>query len=140
MIRFESLVRLADPASPRLAEQVRVLAVSTRQRLAQIVFDTALEIGVDPLAGLVEKVVSWQAAHRVRADLQDRTQLVPVQCQLVHGLEALNDRPPPIRWPQPLLLNTVPATPASRHRSMTTCRRRCSALSQQHQPANKPAG
>ena len=91
VIRFDSLVRLADPASPRLAEQVRVLAVSTRQRLAQIVFDTALEIDADPLAGLLEKVVSWQAAHRVRADLQDRTQLVPVQCQLIHGLEALND-------------------------------------------------
>ena len=32
VIRFESLIRLADPASPRLAEQVRVLAASKRQR------------------------------------------------------------------------------------------------------------
>ena len=91
VIRFESLVRLADLASPRLAEQVRVLAASKRHRMAEIVFDTALEIGGDPQAGLVDKVVTWQAAHRVRADLQDRTRLPGVQCQLVHGLEDLDD-------------------------------------------------
>ena len=91
VIRFESLIRLADPASPRLAEQVRVLAASKRHRLAEIVLDTALEIGGDPRAGLVDKVVAWQAAHRVRADLQDRAQLAGVQCQLVHGLEDLDD-------------------------------------------------
>ena len=89
--RFESIIRLADPASPRLTEQVRVLATSKRRSMAQIVLDTALEIGGDPRAGLVDKVVAWQAAHRVRADLQHRAQLVAVQCQLVHGLEDLND-------------------------------------------------
>jgi tetratricopeptide (TPR) repeat protein len=91
VIHFESLIRLADPASPRLAEQVRVLPASRRQRLAEIVLDTALEIGRDPNAGLVDKVVAWQAAHRVRADLQDRAQLIGVQRDLVRGLEDLND-------------------------------------------------
>lgn len=91
VIRFESLIRLADPASPRLAEQVRVLAASKRQRLAEIVLDTSLEIGGDSNAGLVDQVVAWQAAHRVRADLQDRAQLIGVQRDLVHGLEDLND-------------------------------------------------
>ena len=91
VIRFESLVRLADPASPRLAAQVRVLAASKRRPMAEILLDTALEIGDDPGAGLVDKVVGWQAAHRVRADLQHRAQLAGVQCQLVHGLEDLDD-------------------------------------------------
>jgi plasmid stabilization system protein ParE len=91
VIEFESLIRLADPASPRLAEQVRVLPASRRQRLAEIVLATSLEIGRDPDAGLVDKVVAWQAAHRVRADLQDRAQLIGVQRELVRGLEDLND-------------------------------------------------
>jgi hypothetical protein len=91
VIRFESLIRLADPASPRLAEQVRVLAASKRRRLAEIVLDAALEIGRDPRAGLVDKVVAWQEAHRVRADLEDRTRLMGVQCHLVQGLEDLGD-------------------------------------------------
>jgi tetratricopeptide (TPR) repeat protein len=91
VIRCQSLARLADQVSPRLAEQVRVLTARKRQSLAEIVLDTALEIGRDPQAGLVDKVVGWQVAHRVRADLQDHTQLLGVQCQLVHGLEDLDD-------------------------------------------------
>jgi hypothetical protein len=91
VIRFESLIRLADPASPRLNEQVRVLATSRRRSMAEIVLEMALEIGGDPHAGLVDKVVAWQAAHQVRADLQHRAQLAAVQCQLVHGLEDLDD-------------------------------------------------
>jgi hypothetical protein len=91
VIRFESLIRLADPASPRLAEQVRVLAAGKRRSMAKIVLDTALEIGGDPGAGLVDKVVAWQAAQHVRADLADRAQLLGVQDQLVHGLEHLDD-------------------------------------------------
>ena len=90
--RFESLVRLADPASPRLAEQVRVLTAGERHQLAAAVFSTAIELGADRGAGLVDKVVAWQAAHRVRADLQDRAHLTGVQCQLVHGLEDLGDQ------------------------------------------------
>jgi Tetratricopeptide repeat len=91
VLRFESLVRLADPASPRLAEQVNVLAASKRHQLAQIMLDTASQIGEDPRIGLVDKVVAWQAAHRVRADLQNRARLAGVQCQLVRGLEDLGD-------------------------------------------------
>ena len=112
VIRFESLIRLADPASPRLAEQVRVLAASKRHRLAEIVLDTALEIGGDPRAGLVDKVVAWQAAHRVRADLQDRAQLVGVQCQLVHGLEDLGDPAAAYQVAATALAEYLPASPA----------------------------
>jgi Tetratricopeptide repeat len=91
VLRFESLVRLADPASARFAEQVRGLTANQRHRLAEAVLDEAVEIGAEPQAGLVEKVVAWQAAHRVRADLHERAQLIGVQCQLVHGLEDLDD-------------------------------------------------
>jgi hypothetical protein len=91
VIRFESLVRLADPASPRLAEQVHGLSAIQRHQLAQAVVDTAAEIGADPEAGLVEKVVAWQAVHRVRTDLQDRAPLLAMQGQLVHSLEDLGD-------------------------------------------------
>ena len=59
--------------------------------MAEIVLDTAVEIGRDPQAGLVDKIIAWQAAHRVRADLQDRTQLPRVQSPLVHALEDLGD-------------------------------------------------
>jgi hypothetical protein len=91
VIRFESLIRLADPASPRLAEKVRIVTSKQRHQLAEIMLDTAVSIGTDPRAGLVEKVAAWQAAHRVRGDLPNRTQLAGVQCQLVHGLEDLGD-------------------------------------------------
>jgi tetratricopeptide (TPR) repeat protein len=90
-VRFESLVRLADPASARLAEQVRVLTDGERHQLAATVLNTATQVGEDPGAGLVGKVVAWQAAHRVRADLQDRSRLAGVQCELVRGLEDLGD-------------------------------------------------
>ena len=53
--------------------------------------DTALEIGANPRVGLVDKVVASQAAHRVRADLQNRAQLMGVQRELVRGLENLDD-------------------------------------------------
>ena len=35
--------------------------------------------------------MAWQAAHRIRADLTGWSQLLGVQCQLVHGLEDLGD-------------------------------------------------
>jgi hypothetical protein len=91
VLRFETLVRLADPASPRIKEQVSALAHGKRQQLAKVVLDTAVEIGESPEARLVEKVVAWQAAHQVRAYLQDRAQLPSMQCQLVDGLEDLSD-------------------------------------------------
>ncbi len=91
VLRFESLVRLADPASPRLAEQLRVLTTSARHGMAEAILDAAAELSGDPRAGLVERVVAWQAAHRIRADLVNRDQVVDVQIQLVHGLEDLGD-------------------------------------------------
>ena len=92
VIRLESVIRLADPASPRLAEQVRILPASKRHRLAEIVLDTALEVDADPRVGLADKVVAWQAVHRVRADMQNRARLAGVQYQLIRGLEDLGDR------------------------------------------------
>lgn len=92
VVRFASLVRVADLASPRLAEQVGGLSIRERGRLAEVVLNAAVEIGEDAHASLVEKVVAWQAAHRKRVDLQDRMQVVGVQCQLVAGLERLGDR------------------------------------------------
>ena len=91
VLRFEFLVRLADPASPRLAEQVRILTAGQRHQLAETLLITATEVGTDREAGLVEKVVAWQAVHRVRSDLQDRRDVTSVQRQLVHGLEDLGD-------------------------------------------------
>ena len=91
VLRFESLVRLADPASPRLAEQVGGLAASSRRQMAAAVQDAAADLGADPGAGLPERVAAWQAVHRVRADIEDRERLIMVQSQLVHGLEALGD-------------------------------------------------
>jgi hypothetical protein len=89
--RFESLVRLTDPASPRLTEQVKAMATGDRHRLAAAILDEAVRLGADSEIGLVERVVAWQAAHRVRADLQNRDRLGGVQCQLIHGLEELGD-------------------------------------------------
>jgi hypothetical protein len=91
VVRLESLIRLTDLASPRLAEQVKVMPTSTRHLLAAAILDEAVCLGSDPKTGLVERVVAWQAAHRVRADLQNREQLAGVQCRLVHGLEELGD-------------------------------------------------
>ena len=93
VVRFESLVRLADPASRRLAEQVGVLPAATRHRLAAAMLDTAAEVGADPGANVAERVVAWRTAHRVRADLDDGENLAAVQCDLVRGLEELGDLP-----------------------------------------------
>jgi len=114
VVRFESLVRLADPASPRLAEQVRVLTTGERHRMAEMVLDTAVEIGADLQAGLVEKVVGWQAAHRVRADLRDHAQLVSVQCQLVHGLEDLGDPASAYQVAETALTQSLASQPGER--------------------------
>jgi hypothetical protein len=40
---------------------------------------------------VVERVVARQAVHRVRADLDDRSGLVGMQCALIRGLERLGD-------------------------------------------------
>ncbi len=89
--RFPGLVRVSDPSTPRLVEQVRGLSSRQRNDLAQVVVSQAGRIGADPEVGLLDKVVAWQAAHRVRRDTLDRAELLRVQWQLVHGLEELGD-------------------------------------------------
>jgi hypothetical protein len=59
--------------------------------MAKAVLNVALEIGGDLEAGPVDKVVAWQAAHRVRVDLHDRRHLLSVQRHLADGLEDLGD-------------------------------------------------
>jgi hypothetical protein len=92
VVRSGFLVRLADPASPRLAEQAAALSAAERSRLAAAVLAQAIEMAKDPDAGLVERVVARQAAHRVRGDLGDRSGLTRVQCALIRGLEQFGDR------------------------------------------------
>ncbi|MFI5067542.1 MAG: hypothetical protein ACHP9Z_26660 [Streptosporangiales bacterium] len=90
--RSGSLARLADPASPRLAEQVAALGVRGRQAMAAAILDEALIIAAAPDEGLLDRVAALQAAHRVRADLAARDRLLPAQLELVAGLEAIGDR------------------------------------------------
>ena len=91
VVRSGSLVRLADPASPRLAEQAAALSAGERSGLAAAVLAEAIEVAKDPDAGLVERVVARQAAHRVRGDLGDRGGLTAVQVALIRSLENLGD-------------------------------------------------
>ena len=87
----DRLIRLADPASPRLREQVADLAGTTRRRLAEAVLDEAVGVAADFSTGLVERVVAWQASHRVRGDLPSRDRIGQVQCELTRGLEEMGD-------------------------------------------------
>jgi hypothetical protein len=91
VVRSGGLARLADPASARVAEQVAALAARTRRRLAAVVLEEAAGIVRDPDATLVERTVARLAAHRVRADLEQRDALAGVQCLLIRGLERLGD-------------------------------------------------
>jgi tetratricopeptide (TPR) repeat protein len=79
--------------------------------MAAAVLDEAVRLGADPGIGLVERVVAWQAAHRVRADLQERQRLVGLQCQLIHGLEELGD-PADAYEVAKTALTEYPASPA----------------------------
>ena len=78
VVRSGGLARLADPASARVAEQVATLADRTRRRLAALVLEEAAGIARDPDATLVERTVARLAAHRVRADLEQRDELAEV--------------------------------------------------------------
>jgi tetratricopeptide (TPR) repeat protein len=91
LLRWESLVRVADAVSPRLAEQVEVLSAGTRRALAAAVLDEAVSVAADPAAGLVDRVVALQAAHRVRTDLGGKRELLQTQREVVAGLEELGD-------------------------------------------------
>jgi hypothetical protein len=93
IIRAGSLVRLADPASPRLAASAAALAVEARQAMAAAFLDEAIRIVADPAAPLVDRIVATRATHRVRADLaeRDRRRRIRVQRAMVLGLESAGD-------------------------------------------------
>jgi tetratricopeptide (TPR) repeat protein len=91
VVRLEFLVRVAWPPSPPLAQQVQILATRARHGMAAAVLDTAISLIADAGTSVIERVVAAQAAHRVRGDLEDRSGLAAVQCELVEGLEALDD-------------------------------------------------
>jgi tetratricopeptide (TPR) repeat protein len=91
--RWESLERLADPAAPRLADQVAAsLTGRQRRAMAAAFLQEALTLNLDPGASLIGRVAALQAAHRVRGDMQsDPSQLRRAQRELVAALEALGD-------------------------------------------------
>jgi tetratricopeptide (TPR) repeat protein len=91
--RWESLERLADPATPRLADQVATgLTGGQRRDMAAAFLEEALALAADPEADLAAKMAGLRAAHRVRADLPVPARDLPrAQCELVTALEALGD-------------------------------------------------
>jgi tetratricopeptide (TPR) repeat protein len=91
--RWESLERLGDPATPRLADQVATgLTGGHRRDMAAAFLEEALALAADPEADLAGKVAGLRAAHRVRADLPAPARdLSRAQCELVAALEALGD-------------------------------------------------
>ena len=91
VVRSGSVSRLADSASPLLKLQVRALSNKRRHEMARRVLDVAVRLGEDPHISLLERIVAWQGAHRVRDDVEDYKLLMSVQCQLVQGLETLGD-------------------------------------------------
>jgi tetratricopeptide (TPR) repeat protein len=95
--RWESLERLADPATPRLAEQVADLGARDRRAIAAAFLEESLTITQAPGASLVDRVAALRAAHRVRGDLPSRGQLARAQRELVAGLETLGDVPAALR-------------------------------------------
>jgi hypothetical protein len=91
--RWGSLERLADPAGPRLADQVATgLTGEQRRNMGATFLGEALALTADREADLVDKVAALQAVHRVRADLPTRGELPQAQAELVAGLEALGDQ------------------------------------------------
>jgi hypothetical protein len=91
VLRHGKLERITDPASPRLAGEVTALAARDRRAMAAAVLEAALAVSADPGEGVVERMAAAQAAHRVRADLADRTLLPGVQRELAAALETLGE-------------------------------------------------
>jgi tetratricopeptide (TPR) repeat protein len=91
--RAGPLACLADPVSPRCAEQAAAFSPRQRAGLAGAVLAAAGQVAADSGAGLADRVVARQAVHRVRADLDLalRDQLPQGQCALIRGLEKLGD-------------------------------------------------
>jgi tetratricopeptide (TPR) repeat protein len=91
--RAGPLACLADPVSPRCAEQAAAFSPRERAGLAGAVLAAAERVAADSGAGLADRVVARQAVHRVRADLDPalRDQLPQIQSTLIRGLETLGD-------------------------------------------------
>jgi tetratricopeptide (TPR) repeat protein len=91
VIRTGTLARLADPASPRPPVASGALAAADRQQMAEALVAIALDLGADPQAGLIDRLVAAQAAYRVRSDLPAPDMLLSVARILVAALEGLGD-------------------------------------------------
>ena len=95
VIRAGGLVRLRDPVSAVVRNQVRFVADQDKPNLAQVILREAVRIARDADATLMERTVARLAAHRVRGHLSPSNevtdQLTKVQCLLIRGLEQLGD-------------------------------------------------
>ena len=117
--RWESLERVADPATPRLAEAVTAgLATTDRQALAAVFLDEALVLTASPDVSPVDKVAALKAAHKVRTDLPARGQLPELQSELVALLEALGDNDAAVQVAGDALAEWPPGASDSRERDM----------------------
>ena len=96
LLRLGPLIRVADSASPRLAEHVLAIADPVRRVLAAGILEEALSLAAEEASGLVERVAALQAAHRVRGDIPAGASAALAEAQrlLVAGLEALGDPGP----------------------------------------------
>jgi hypothetical protein len=92
VVRAGWLVRLVSPADGRMAQLEAALPVAARQQMAAVVLGEAAVLAADASVTLVDRVVARQAAHHVRGDLADRSELPGVQVGLIRGLEKLGDR------------------------------------------------
>ena len=90
--RWVGVARLADPASPRVAELATVeLSPGQRRGMAAALLEEALGITSDTGCGLVERAAALLAAYRVRDDLASRDRLPRAQRELAAALESLGD-------------------------------------------------
>jgi Tetratricopeptide repeat len=91
VIQINGIARLCDPASPRVREQVDVLASDTKRALAVAVMEEAASVASDSDATLIERTVARTAVHRIRVNLPASSELTSMQCALIRGLERLGD-------------------------------------------------
>jgi hypothetical protein len=107
VIRTGKLVRLTDPASRTAREEAALLPAGVQRAAADAVLAAAVDITLDPTAGLVERVVAARAAHQVRRHVTDKTRLLRIQLRLVQGLEDLADYPAGYRIAREALTETA---------------------------------
>jgi hypothetical protein len=91
LVQAGSVVQLAGPADDRLRAAADNLPHAVQRQLAAALLREATTITSDPDAGVIERVIARQAAHRVRAFLANRTGLTACQVALARGLEQLGD-------------------------------------------------